>query len=108
MNKDEFDYEPLGVTTIRSGEVPDAYDIYNPDIREAADEHPCVELTKILSSGTFYYSVNFDLTNRLQSRYVSCGFLAISFSSKNSPDCLNVRPSTLTVLMKTFYGILIW
>ncbi|KAG8525423.1 uncharacterized protein KY384_009067 [Bacidia gigantensis] len=31
-------------------------------------EHPCHELSRMLSSGTFYYSVDFDLTNRLQSR----------------------------------------
>lgn len=32
-------------------------------------EHPCVDLNQILSSGTFYYSVDFDLTNRLQDRF---------------------------------------
>ena len=37
--------------------------------QEAPLEHPCLALKKILSSGTFYYSVNFDLTNRLQDRY---------------------------------------
>ncbi|KAL8777105.1 MAG: hypothetical protein Q9213_008004 [Squamulea squamosa] len=31
-------------------------------------DHPCIELKKILSGGTFYYSVDFDLTNRLQDR----------------------------------------
>ena len=31
--------------------------------------HPCLELKRILSGGTFYYSVEFDLTNRLQDRY---------------------------------------
>ncbi|KAL8768118.1 MAG: hypothetical protein Q9209_005581 [Squamulea sp. 1 TL-2023] len=31
-------------------------------------DHPCVELKKILGGGTFYYSVDFDLTNRLQDR----------------------------------------
>ena len=35
---------------------------------EAALEHPCHELKRMLSSGTFYYSVDFDLTNRLQDR----------------------------------------
>ena len=35
---------------------------------EAAFEHPCAELKKILSGGTFYYSVDCDLTNRLQDR----------------------------------------
>ncbi|KAK9366794.1 SacI homology domain-containing protein [Lipomyces kononenkoae] len=31
-------------------------------------EHPCVSLRKLLTDGSFYYSNNFDLTNRMQSR----------------------------------------
>lgn len=31
-------------------------------------EHPCLALRKLLSGGTFYYSTDFDLTNRLQNR----------------------------------------
>ncbi|KAK9467086.1 SacI homology domain-containing protein [Lipomyces arxii] len=31
-------------------------------------EHPCSQLRKLLSDGSFYYSNDFDLTNRLQSR----------------------------------------
>ncbi|KAH7363870.1 SacI homology domain-containing protein [Rhexocercosporidium sp. MPI-PUGE-AT-0058] len=31
-------------------------------------EHPCVELQKLLSNGSFYYSTDFDVTNRLQDR----------------------------------------
>ncbi|KAH8145561.1 uncharacterized protein LAJ45_10361 [Morchella importuna] len=31
-------------------------------------EHPCLALKKLLSDGTFYYSRDFDLTNRLQDR----------------------------------------
>ena len=31
-------------------------------------EHPCLALKKLLSSGTFYYSADFDLTRRLQDR----------------------------------------
>jgi hypothetical protein len=31
-------------------------------------EHPCMALKKLLSSGTFYYSADFDLTRRLQER----------------------------------------
>ncbi|KAI5783531.1 Endonuclease/exonuclease/phosphatase [Geopyxis carbonaria] len=31
-------------------------------------EHPCLPLRKLLSDGTFYYSREFDLTNRLQDR----------------------------------------
>ena len=36
---------------------------------DPALEHPCAELKKMLSSGTFYYSFDFDLTNRLQDRF---------------------------------------
>ncbi|KAI9880671.1 MAG: inositol polyphosphate 5-phosphatase [Pleopsidium flavum] len=38
------------------------------DHREPILEHPCLALKKLLSSGTFYYSVNFDITKRLQDR----------------------------------------
>ncbi|KAK7550750.1 SacI homology domain-containing protein [Phyllosticta citricarpa] len=31
-------------------------------------EHPCMALKKLLSSGTFYYSSDFDMTKRLQDR----------------------------------------
>lgn len=34
------------------------------------EQHPCQDLRKVLSNGTFYYSTDFDLTNRLQDRYV--------------------------------------
>lgn len=36
--------------------------------REVALQHPCHELRKLLSNGTFYYSTDFDLTNRVQDR----------------------------------------
>ncbi|KAF2649471.1 hypothetical protein K491DRAFT_698059 [Lophiostoma macrostomum CBS 122681] len=35
---------------------------------ESPLEHPCLALKKLLSSGTFYYSSDFDLTRRLQDR----------------------------------------
>lgn len=41
---------------------------YGGSTEEAITEHPCHELKRILSGGTFYYSVDFDLTNRLQDR----------------------------------------
>lgn len=36
---------------------------------ESPMEHPCLALKKLLSSGTFYYSSDFDMTRRLQERY---------------------------------------
>ncbi|TPX16651.1 uncharacterized protein E0L32_003592 [Thyridium curvatum] len=38
--------------------------------RDVGIEHPCQELQKLLSNGTFYYSTDFDLTNRMQDRPV--------------------------------------
>lgn len=49
--------------------------------REVAMEHPCHELRKLLSNGSFYYSTDFDLTNRLQDRNVFRG------DSHMSPMC---------------------
>lgn len=42
---------------------------HNLSQRDTPIEHPCVDLTKMLSNGSFYYSTDFDLTNRLQDRY---------------------------------------
>ena len=39
--------------------------------RDALLEHPCQDLQKLLGDGSFYYSTDFDLTNRLQDRLVS-------------------------------------
>lgn len=73
LNRDDFDYE-------LHQEVDPYYVDHGPphrhehtnvvDPHDAALEHPCSELKKILSGGTFYYSLTFDLTNRLQHRYV--------------------------------------
>ena len=38
--------------------------------RDVAVEHPCHELRKLLGNGSFYYSTDFDVTTRLQNRYV--------------------------------------
>ena len=37
--------------------------------RDPLLEHPASELSKMLSNGSFYYSTDFDLTNRMQDRY---------------------------------------
>lgn len=44
---------------------------YGREQREPILEHPCSALRKLLDSGTFYYSVNFDITKRLQNRYAN-------------------------------------
>lgn len=68
MNKGEYDREIHGDSDplLTDTDAPYGYEhVHGADIR---DEHPCLELKNILSSGTFYYSVDFDLTNRLQDR----------------------------------------
>lgn len=37
--------------------------------RREGIEHPCLELQKLLGNGSFYFSTDFDLTNRIQDRY---------------------------------------
>ncbi|KAI1082757.1 SacI homology domain-containing protein [Whalleya microplaca] len=53
-------------------EFPDAASAYGQNLgrREGEIEYPYQELQKLLSNGTFYYSTDFDLTNRLQDRPV--------------------------------------
>lgn len=71
LSKDEFDHEMHGGLEPYSTDFggPNSHDHgRGADVREAALEHPCVELKNVLSSGTFYYSVDFDLTKRLQDR----------------------------------------
>jgi hypothetical protein len=56
---------------ILSGDLdPHAGDAYGPNLsrRDPTIEHPCTELQKLLGNGSFYYSTDFDLTNRLQDR----------------------------------------
>ncbi len=72
LNKEDFDHvlheeiNPYPTDTV----APNGYDYgHGADFRDTPFEHPCLELKRILSSGTFYYSVNFDLTNRSQDRY---------------------------------------
>ncbi|KAG6041285.1 hypothetical protein E4U41_005113 [Claviceps citrina] len=50
--------------------------------REVSMEHPCHELRKLLSNGSFYYSTDFDLTNRLQDRSIN----STSFDIDNFDD----------------------
>jgi hypothetical protein len=56
------DIDPYG-----DGLRQDNYYGQNLSQRDPA-EHPCAELQKLLSNGSFYFSTDFDLTNRLQDR----------------------------------------
>jgi len=48
--------------------------------RDITIEHPCLELRKLLSNGSFYYSTDFDVTNRLQDRYAPNGQSSVVIS----------------------------
>jgi hypothetical protein len=39
--------------------------------RDAVADHPSLGLKKLLSDGSFYYSLDFNLTDRLQNRLVN-------------------------------------
>jgi hypothetical protein len=72
LNSSEFD-------NILSDDLnPYAGDIYGQNLsrRDPTMEHPCTELQKLLGNGSFYYSTDFDLTNRLQDRQATIRFLA--------------------------------
>lgn len=50
-------------------EMSDSSSIYGQPLnRREGIEHPCSDVQKLLSNGSFYYSTDFDLTNRLQDR----------------------------------------
>lgn len=50
-------------------EMSDNASIYGQPLnRREGVEHPCSDVQKLLSNGSFYYSTDFDLTNRLQDR----------------------------------------
>lgn len=71
------DYDDVVPLDPLESEVSDAASTYsqgsaygqNLSRREVAMEHPCHELRKLLSNGSFYYSTDFDVTNRAQDRY---------------------------------------
>lgn len=47
------------------------------DGKDMVTEHPFLALKKLLGDGSFYYSLDFNLTDRLQDRY--CQFNPYSF-----------------------------
>lgn len=74
LNSSQYDYilsdgiNPYSTDTLQQ----DNYSYgQNLSRREPTEEHPCLELQKLLNDGSFYYSTDFDLTNRLQDRYVN-------------------------------------
>ena len=72
------DYDDVVPLEPIEGEPTDAVSMYAVDSsghgqglgrREVAMEHPCHDLRKLLSNGSFYYSTDFDVTNKVQNRY---------------------------------------
>lgn len=71
LNRADYDQELQSEINPYPSEIvaPDGFEHgHDGEPHESILEHPCLALKKLLSGGTFYYSVNFDLTNRLQDR----------------------------------------
>jgi hypothetical protein len=67
LNSSDYDHTFSDNLDPYSVEGQDAYG-QNVARKEPILEHPCLELQKLLGNGSFYYSTDFDLTNRLQDR----------------------------------------
>lgn len=66
----EFDANGMPIVSVAEGETED-------DISSQQVKHPCADLRKLLSSGGFYYSSDFDLTSTLQDRGINSHSLSI-------------------------------
>lgn len=53
---------------IDSSGYPILPDSDSSDLQNSLPKHPCVEIRRLLSNGSFYYSSDFDLTSTLQNR----------------------------------------
>jgi len=74
------------------------------DQTDSTAEHPFQALRKLLNEGNFYYSVDFDLTRRLQDRWVGLVTVLQSGADQVAEPKRTVR-STLRVWTKAFSGI---
>jgi hypothetical protein len=88
VSVDPYDLESDAVTTYGQ----------NLSRRDNPIEHPCQELQKLLSNGSFYYSTDFDVTNRLQDRFVSH---SPPYRLLGSIITRNVDPQTPRLLIST-------
>ncbi|KAI8960914.1 SacI homology domain-containing protein [Daldinia sp. FL1419] len=68
LNSSEYD-NVISLSTYED-EITESMSPYGQNLgrREGEIEYPYQELQKLLSNGSFYYSTDFDLTNRLQDR----------------------------------------
>lgn len=71
--------------------------------RDPQFEHPCADLQKMLSNGSFYYSTDFDLTNRLQDRWDIQPFVTGDTNSVPDPRKPPILTSTTSTTL--FSGI---
>ncbi|KAL1836353.1 hypothetical protein VTJ49DRAFT_5254 [Mycothermus thermophilus] len=76
----------------------DAASIYSQGLgrQNAFIEHPCQELQKLLGNGSFYYSTDFDVTNRMQDRPVDAAEFDIdNFDESFLWNSFMIRPLVL-------------
>lgn len=85
------------------GDLPDSSSAYTQNLgrREGEIEYPYQELQKLLSNGSFYYSTDFDLTNRLQDRSVLVHQVASLLGNSPLPMLLLPFPDTTLTLTLT-------
>lgn len=108
LNRNHFDHElhrEIDPYHVEHGPTRRYEHTQGNDSHDAAFEHPCSELKKILSDGTFYYSLTFDLTNRLQDRYVKLIITLRVGKSYDLLDCRNGQPLKSIIQMRIFSGI---
>ncbi|CAK7243531.1 MAG: Inositol-1,4,5-trisphosphate 5-phosphatase 1 [Sporothrix thermara] len=70
LNTNEYDDVLSSFDPWSTDADADAASVYSQGLsrREVPVEHPCQELIKLLGNRSFYYSTDFDMTNRLQDR----------------------------------------
>ncbi|POS83673.1 hypothetical protein EPUL_005195, partial [Erysiphe pulchra] len=71
LNANTYDH----TSEISEQNISDDGFLSNIRVRELSPEHPCAELQKLLCDGSFYFSTDVDLTNRLQNRNVEASNL---------------------------------
>lgn len=68
LNRPDYDHDEVNLYPTDYLSSDGHEQSYARERSEPALEHPCLALKKLLSDGTFYYSVKFDVTKRLQDR----------------------------------------
>lgn len=65
LSSDEWDFVSFDTSGLPLASTADEFEAENSYAREP---HPCHEMQKLLSNGSFYYSNDFDLTSLIQNR----------------------------------------